>query len=120
MPVFYINPGELRTPIRIQKSVTSGSGVNKTSKPVDIISPTDANPLCYILSKWLGLKGSETWVSESNQVVGFAMATVRYNANISEECQIVKDGVTYQITNVDVPTQRKQWLQITVKSAVNG
>jgi head-tail adaptor len=119
MAQFYINPGELRTQIQIQAPVESGTGINKTTAWNDLCNPM--SPIYpYIKSKWLGLKGAGTEVSDSTQVIGYSILVVRYNAAINEQCRIVKNGVNYQITNVDDPTQRCQWLQITVKTAVMG
>ena len=118
MNTFYINPGELRTQINIQYPVESGTGINKTVNWTDIVVPTDDNPSSYIMSRWESLKGSETELSDSTQIVGYFTVTVRYCPLINDQCRIVNNNVTYQITNIIDPTQRKQWLQITVKSAV--
>lgn len=118
--MFYINPGEVRTKIRIQKPVKTGTGSFATVSWVDIGSTSDSNPPRYILSKWEALKGAEKWAADSVQAVGWATMTVRYNADITEQYRIVREGVVYQIVDIGDPTQKKQWLQITVKAAVNG
>ncbi|MDR3644092.1 MAG: head-tail adaptor protein, partial [Clostridia bacterium] len=66
------------------------------------------------------LGGSEKWAADSVQAVGGATVTVRYHPLITEQCRIIKDGAVYLIVSVNDPTQKRQWLQITVKAAVNG
>ena len=68
----------------------------------------------------LDLGGSEKWAADSVQAVGGATVTVRYHPLITEQCRIIKDGAVYLIVSVNDPTQKRQWLQITVKAAVNG
>ena len=117
--MFYINPGELRTKIRIQSPEKSGSGSFAPVLWTDI-GCTDSGPLSYILAKWEALGGSEKWAADSVQAVGGATVTVRYGPLITEQCRIIKDNSVYLIVSVNDPTQKKQWLQITVKAAVNG
>jgi head-tail adaptor len=117
---FYINPSELRTPIRIQKQAITGTGSFAVKSWVDLDNDADTDPPVYIKSKWVGLKGAEKLMSDASLVVGFSLATVRYRGDVNEQCRIVKDGVTYKIINIDDPTQRKQWLEITMVSAVMG
>jgi len=117
--VFYINPGELRTKIRIQKPARGGTGSFAPVLWTDIGNlPESDQPRC-ILSKWEALSGSEKWAADSVQAVGGATVTVRYDPLITEQCRIVRDESVYFIVSVNDPTQKKQWLQITVKAAVN-
>lgn len=117
--MFHINPGELRTRILIQSPAKSGG---RSFAPVlwKDIGRTDSDPPRYIPSKWEALGGSEKWAAESVQAVGGATVTVRYDPLITEQCRIIRDGAVYLIVSVNDPTQKKQWLQITVKAAVNG
>lgn len=120
MSLFYINPGELRTKVRVQYPVTTGSGTKKVTQWVDIGNTSESDPPRYFYTKWLGLSGSEAWMADSVQAVGASTVTMRYTQVINEQCRIVKDGVNYQIVNVDDPTQHKRWLVIKTKVAVNG
>jgi len=118
--VFYINPGELRTKIRIQKSVKTGTGSFASVSWMDIGNTSESDTPRYILSKWEALKGAEKWAADSVQAVGGATVTTRYNPQINEICRIICGDTVYQIVDIGDPTQKKQWLQITVKAAVNG
>ena len=118
--MFYINPGELKTKIRIQEPVKTGTGSFASVSWVDIGNTSDSDTPLYISAKWEALKGTEKWAADSVQAVGGATVTVRYNPLIEEQCRIIREGNVYQIVDIGDPTQRKQWLQITVKAAVNG
>lgn len=118
--MFYINPGELRTKIRIQKPIKAGSGSFASVAWVDIYNYTDSDPPRFIVAKWEALKGAEKWAADSVQAVGGATVTVRYNPMITEQCRVVREGTVYQIVDIGDPTQKMQWMQIAVKTAVNG
>ena len=118
--MFYINPGELRTKIRIQSPAKSGSGSFAHVLWADIGSSSDSDPPRYIPAKWEALGGSEKWAADSVQAIGGATVTVRYDPLITEQCRIIKNSSVYLIVSINDPTQKKQWLQITVKAAVNG
>ena len=120
MPQFYINPGELRTKIRIQYKKKVGTGSFAKDSWIDIGNASDTDTPRYIMAKWEALKGAEKWIADSLQAVGSATVTIRYNSAVSEQCRIVCDGINYQIVDIGDPTQHKQWTQITVKAAVNG
>ena len=120
MSAFYINPGELRTQIRIQKQITVGTGSFATKKWVDLGNTSDTDPPRYIYSKWESVKGLELWAADSMQAVDTNIVTIRYNPTLNAACRIICGGITYQITGVSDPTQRKQWQQIRVMGAVMG
>lgn len=117
--MFYINPGELRTKIRIQRPEKSGNGSFVPVLWTDI-GRTASDPPRYISAKWEALFGAEKWAADSVQAVGGATVTVRYDQLITEQCRIIRDSAVYFIVSMNDPTQKKQWLQITVKAAVNG
>lgn len=118
--MFYINPGELRTKIRIQYKKVTGIGSNKTTEWVDFGNTYSTDAPRYIMAKWESLKGIEKWMADSVQALDTANVTVRYKPSLTTACRIVCDGINYQIVDVGDPTQRKQWQIITVKAAVNG
>jgi head-tail adaptor len=118
--MFYINPGELRTKIRIQQKKKIGTGSFATEKWVDIGSTDETDSPKYIYSKWEALKGAAKWVADSMQAVGSATVTIRYNSAVTEQFRVVCDGINYQIVDIGDPDQHKRWQQITVKAAVNG
>lgn len=118
---FYINPGELRTPIRIQKQAKTGTGSFAAVGWVDIGNASSTDPPKYIRSRWIAsIKGTQTELSDSTQSLDTATVTIRYNSAVNNQCQIIKGGIAYQILDVSDPTQHKQWLQIDVKAAVNS
>ena len=120
MPQFYINPGELRTKIRVQKPVTTGMGINKNTSWVDLGNMTDIDAPRYIMAKWEPLKGMAKWIADSVQAIDSATVTIRYNSAVTEQCHIVCNGTNYEIVDIGDPTQHRQWQQITVKAAVMG
>lgn len=116
--MFYINPGELRTPIRIQVPIKGGEGSFAKTVWTELCN-TDSPTYPFIRCKWEAMKGTEKWTANSLQAVSPAVATIRYRADVTDRCRIINEGVIYTITDVGDPTQRKQWLQITVKAAVS-
>jgi len=120
MSAFYINPGELRTQIRIQKQITVGTGSFATKPWVDFGNTSDTDPPRYVYAKWESVKGLELWAADSVQAVDTNIVTVRYNPALNAACRIICGGITYQITDVSDPTQHKQWQQIRVMGAVMG
>lgn len=118
--MFYINPGELRTKLRIQKPIKTGSGSFAYTSWVDIGNTSDLDSPRYIYSKWESLKGAEKWAADSVQATGGATVTVRYSSQITEQCRIIREDILYQIVEIQDTTQKKQWLQIAVKAAVNS
>ena len=90
--MFYINPGELRTKIRIQNPAKPGSGSFAPVLWTDIGNASESDTPRYILTKWEALGGSEKWAADSVQAVGGATVTVRYDPLITEQCRIIKDN----------------------------
>lgn len=120
MSQFYINPGELRTKIRIQKQVTIGTGSFATKEWIDLGNNASTDPPKYINARWVPtIKGTQVELSDSTQSLDYATVTLRYNSAINNRCRIVKDDIAYQILSVNDPTQHMQWMQIEVKAAVN-
>ena len=115
--------GELKTKIRIQKEITTGTGSFATKSWVDLgnILPTDEPK--YTPSKWVNLHGSEAWVAwvaNSVQERMGATVTIRYKANITHACRVLTGDTVYQIVSLDNIRQENHWLEIKVKAAVNG
>lgn len=118
---FYINPGELRTPVRIQHYVKLDDGDDLVKGSwVDLDNKIDTDPPKYIRCKWEPtIKGTQAQLSDSTQSLDYATVTVRYRPDISTKCQIVKEDITYMILAAGNPDQHKRWLQIEVKAALN-
>jgi head-tail adaptor len=117
--MFTINPGELRTKIRIQKSV-KGIGSFSAVSWVDLGNNLPSDPPRYILSKWEGLKGIEMWTAESLQALDTAKITIRFKPGLNTACRILNGDTSYQIVDLTDQTQHQQWQIITVKAAVMG
>ncbi|MGW8114041.1 phage head closure protein [Caproicibacterium sp. NSD3] len=121
MSDFYIGPGDLRTQIRIQKSVVTGTGVHKTIAWYDLDgTPAEDDPKAYTRCCWYPLGGAETWAAQAQQVMDAANVIIRYNAAVTSMCRVVRDGVIYSIIGPNDPDQHKHWLKFKVKAAMNG
>ena len=119
--VFYINPGEMRTQIRIQKPVKTGTGSFSTTTWIDLGNTKDTNTPKYVSCRWTPkIKSTVTTLSDSTQSLDFATITIRYRSDITAQCRIVKDRINYLILSISDPTQHLQWMQIDVKAAVMG
>lgn len=118
--MFYINPGELRTLIRIQHKVISGDDDFSSESWIDLGNAASTDPPRYIKAKWEGLKGIEKWLADSLQAIDTALVTIRFNPDLTPACRILNGDTVYQIVDVTDPTQMQQWLQISVKAAVTG
>lgn len=117
---FYINPGELRTTVRIQNETIAGQGAHKTSTWIDIGNETADDSPRTTRARWVEEPGRLAYLSSALQTVAAAEMTVRYNDQIAEQSRVIKDGVTYQIIDADDPDQHHRWLVVTLKASVNG
>jgi SPP1 family predicted phage head-tail adaptor len=115
-----LQAGDLRTKIRIQSKKKIGTGSFATEKWVDLGNSSDTDQPKYTRSKWYPLGGSETWIAQSVQAIDAANVVIRYNANVTSQCRVVKDGVVYSIIVPNDTDQHKRWLKFKVKAAVNG
>jgi len=115
-----MQPGELRTKIRIQKLITTGTGSFKTAEWVDIDSTLSTEPAKYIMAKWDGAFGSRAYIANSVQAQRPANVTIRYRDDITEQHRVVYDGINYNIISPHDPDQHKQWLVFDVKAMVNA
>lgn len=115
-----IQAGDLRTQIRIQHKVTTGSGANKTSAWIDLGNALPTDEPKYIRSYWYPLGGAETWAAQAQQVMDAANVIIRYNSAVTSQCRVIKDGVIYSIIAPNDPDQHRHWLKFKAKAAVNG
>ena len=115
-----INAGDLNTRIRIQYKQSNGSGSFKTEKWIDIgnNAPSDTPRIKY--AKWVGVHGSEAWVTESVQAERAATVTIRFDKHVNESCRILYNGVIYKIVSMDDIGQKHQWFELKVKAEVKG
>lgn len=111
--------GELRTPIRIQREISDGTGSFAAKKWVDICDESDPN-YPYILAKWVNVHGSEAWVADSLQAQLGATITIRYRKDVKCAYIILLDETKFKIVSIDNIRQRNEWLEIKVKAAEMG
>lgn len=111
--------GELRTPIRIQREVSDGTGSFAEKSWVDICGEEDAN-YPYIRAKWINVHGSEAWVADSVQAQLGATVTIRFRPDVTPNCTILLGETRYQIVSLDNIHQRGEWLEIKAKVALIG
>lgn len=112
--------GDLKTKIRIQKSYQVGTGSFSTTHWADLGNTLDTDPPRYIWASWLPLGAAETWIANSEQDIDAANVTIRYRTDVNSKCQLIKDGVIYQIITPNDPDQRRMWLKFKTKAAVTG
>ena len=111
----------LRTRIRIQYKIVSGSGVHKTTAWYDLDGTSaESPPKKYTWCYWYPLGGAETWAAQAQQVMDAANVIIRYNPAVTSMCRAVKDGVIYQIIGPNDPDQHRRWLKFKVKAATNS
>jgi len=120
--MFYFNPGDLRTKIRIQQPVKVGTGSFATTTWVDSGNTADTDPPRYTMASWVAkIKDTLTTLSDSTQTIDSGTATIRYNAAVTPQCRIVKDGIIYELLAPPVdPMQHKQWMLLEAKAAMSG
>lgn len=115
-----IDPGELRTKIRIQHEVTTGTGSFATKAWYDIDDAAHAGTAYYIYAKWVNVHGSEAWVADSVQAQLGATVTIRYRSDVTPACRVLLGSTVYEIASLDNIRQRNEWLEIKVKASVMG
>ncbi len=112
---------KLRTKIRIQEPVYTGSGVNKTTAWVDLGNTLPTDPARYVYSEWIPqTKKLRSEISDSVVTFDFVTATIRFNSYVNTACRILNDGIVYEILFANDPNQHRQWLQLDVRATVTG
>ena len=107
-----IQPGDLRTPIDVYTKAKSGT----TGFPT-VTYTKSLSTKC----QWINAHGNDAVIASADQVTKQATVTMRYHASVTEDCQIVMGGVTYEIiTGIDNIRQRGQWIQFKVRAVVNA
>ena len=107
-----VNPGQLRTPIQIQKK--------QQSRPKGQVEPTiqwvDVKENAPILfCQWIPLHGREAWQSEQLMLREPATVRLRYLPEVTASCRLVKDGQPYEIISIDHVRDRRQWTELKVQ-----
>jgi len=112
--------GNLRTSIRIQHEVTTGTGSFATVAWYDLDDTEHAGTAYKIHAQWVNVHGSEAWIANSVQAQLGATVTIRYRPDITPACRVLLGSIVYQIVSLDNIRQRNEWMEIKVKAAVMG
>jgi len=112
--------GDLRTVIRIQKEVTTGTGSFATKAWYDLDDTLHAGTTYNIPAQWINVHGSEAWIADSVQAQLGATVKIRYRSDITPSCRILLGTLPYQIVSLDNIRQRNEWTEIKVKVSLNG
>jgi SPP1 family predicted phage head-tail adaptor len=112
--------GDLRTPIRIQHEVTTGTGSFATVEWYDLDDTTHAGTAYSIYAQWVNVHGSEAWIADSVQARLGATVTIRYRSDITPACRVLLSSTIYEIVSIDNIRQRNEWTEIKVKASVMG
>ena len=122
MDVLTINPGDLRTKIRIQKRETSRQPGEIASKTewIDIGNTSGADLPRYKRCQWIGAHGDETFSDDALQGTHFATIRLRYDPRINETCRVLLGGDAWEITSLDDVRQLHRWVEIKLKRKAAG
>ena len=122
MDVLNINPGDLRTKIRIQKRETSRQPGEIASKIewIDIGNTSGADLPRYKRCQWVGAHGDETFSDDALQGTHFATIRLRYDPRINETCRVLLGGDAWEITSLDDVSQLHRWMEIKLKRKAAG
>ena len=112
--------GDLRSKIRIQRQVKTGTGSFATLSWIDIDNAASTDSPKYIPAKWVNVHGTEAWTVSSLQAAAAATVTIRYRPDVLHGCKIVYRGITYDIVSIDNIRDREEFLEIKVTAAVMG
>jgi len=115
-----IDPGALRTRIRIQYEKITGSGSFATRSWVDVGNTSASDTPRYINAQWINVHGSEAWVADSVQAQLAATVTIRYRSDVTPVCRVLLGSTVYQIVSTDNIRQRNEWTELKVKASVNS
>lgn len=104
------NPGELRVPITLQgPTLEADAGGAQRPTWEDL---TDGD----VQAKWVNVHGMEAWaVDRAGKAVSAATVTIRYRADVTPRCSILKGGARWEIVSLDNILERGEYLEIKVK-----
>ena len=122
MDVLNINPGDLRTKIRIQKREASRRPGEISSKIewIDIGNTSGADLPRYTRCQWSGAHGDETFSDDALQGTHFATIRLRYDPRINEICRVLLGSDAWEITSLDDVRQQHRWMEIKLKRKAAG
>lgn len=102
------NPGELRVPITLQ-TPTIGTDAGGAQRP-------SWSDLAIMQAKWVNVHGAEAWVADqAGKAVSAATVTIRYRADVTTRCSILKGSDRYEIISLDNIQERSEYLELKVR-----
>ncbi|MBE3038436.1 MAG: phage head closure protein [Chloroflexi bacterium] len=109
------NPGELRVPITLQgPTMTADAG--GAQRPTWATLTNGA-----VLAKWVNVHGMEAWaVNQAGIAVSAATVTIRYRADVTSRCSILKGSERWEIVSPDDIQERHEYLELKVKHATGS
>lgn len=118
---YKMNISELRTLIRIQRKVVTGTDdFDMKTEWIDLGNTLSTDSPRYLRCKWYPLGGSEAWIAQSVQVIDAANVVLRYNPLITASCRLIRGDIIYTIIDPMDPDQHREWTVFKVKAPLNG
>lgn len=113
MTVKNINPGDLKTPIRIERAVSEKNLNGFQEKSQKNIFGENAVVHC----KWVNAHGNEIYSASTLNLREPATVTVRYSPLVNANCVIFKrnDKKPFEIISVDNIREMNKWLELKVQ-----
>ncbi len=104
----FVSPGEMRTAISVCKAVKERDEDGYTTETYEAIA--------NVKSRWVSVHGTESFTADMQGYTQPATVTIRYCADITEDCIVYKDGEStpYRIISVNNVEGRNRWLEIKV------
>lgn len=102
--------------IRIQKKVTTGSGIKQTTTWVDLGNANATDPPRYFWAYYRHMSEREISTATLEAYRTDALFIVNWRSDIRTGYRIVYKGINYSIVNVDDYEGRKQDLKIYAKA----
>lgn len=104
--------------IRIQKPVTTGSGVSKVTTWVDLGNSTATDPPIYFWAYYRHMSENELSTSQATAYLAEVLFAVNWRSDIRAGYRIVYQGINFNIVNVDDYDGYKHDIKLYAKAAV--
>lgn len=106
------NPGELRTPITLQRrAIVTGAGGFQAPSWVNIGS---------VFCKWENAHGSEVWSADSAGAEQPATLLIRYNRDLDTTCAVLKGSERFEIISIDDIRERHEYMELKIRRMREG
>ena len=106
--MIYLNAGEFRTPVTIERPVLSqdSGGFQSRNRYVKVAS---------VRVKWTNVHGAEVWQAAAVQARKPATVLMRYRDDVDETCVIKKGTDRYEIVSMDNVQERDHIIELKVQ-----